>query len=57
MRDIALELHLDEGHSIRAIADKFNVSKGTIQASKENRDLILKEAESNCSLSKAKIVK
>jgi hypothetical protein len=49
--------HLDEGHSIIATADKFNVSKGTLQAAKENKDLILKEAESNCSLSKIRIVK
>jgi transposase len=49
--------HLDEGHNIRATADKFSVSKGTIQAAKENRDLILKETESNRSLSKAKMIK
>jgi transposase len=42
--------HLDEGHNMRATADKFSVSKGTVQAVKENRDLILKEAESNHSL-------
>jgi transposase len=54
---LAIVKHLDEGHSIRAIADKFNVSKGTIQASKENKNLILKEVESNRSLSKARIVK
>jgi hypothetical protein len=54
---LAIVKHLDEGHSIKAIVDKFNVSKGTIQAAKENRDLILKEAESNRSLSKARIVK
>jgi transposase len=54
---LAIVKHLYEGHSIRATADKFNVSKGTIQASKENRDLILKEAESNRSLSKARIIK
>jgi transposase len=54
---LAIVKHLDEGHSIRATADKFNVSKGTIQASKENRDFTLKEAESNRSLSKARIVK
>jgi hypothetical protein len=49
--------HFDEGHSIRATADKFSVSKGTVQVAKEDKNLILKEAESNCSLSKAKIVK
>jgi len=54
---LAIIEHLDEGHSIRATVDKFNVSKGTIQATKENKDLILKEAESNRSLSKARIVK
>jgi hypothetical protein len=54
---LAIVKHLDEGHSIRAIVDKFNVSKGTIQVAKGNIDLILKEAESNRSLSKARIVK
>jgi transposase len=54
---LAIIEHLDEGHNIRATVDKFSVSKGTIQAAKENRDLILKEVESNCSLSKARIVK
>ncbi len=49
--------HLDEGHSIKATVDKFSVSKGTIQVVKENRDLISKETKSNCSLSKARIVK
>jgi len=49
--------HLDEGHNIKATIDKFSVFKGTIQAVKENKDLILKEAESNHSLSKARIVK
>jgi hypothetical protein len=48
---------LDEGHSIKATANKFNVSKGTVQAAKENKALTLKEAESNRSLSKAKIIK
>jgi transposase len=54
---LAIIKHLDEGHSIRAIADKFSVSKGIVQVAKENKDLILKEAKSNCSLSKARIVK
>ncbi len=54
---LAIVKYLDEGHNIRAIVDKFNVSKGTVQAAKENRDLILKEAENNRSLSKARIVK
>ncbi len=53
---LAIVKHLDEGYSIRATADKFSVSKGTVQAAKENRDLILKEAKNNCSLSKARIV-
>jgi len=54
---LAIIEHLDEGHNIKATVDKFNISKGTIQAAKENRDLILKEVESNRSLSKARIVK
>ncbi len=54
---LAIIKHLDEGHNNRATVDKFNVSKGTVQAAKENKDLILKEAENNCSLSKARIVK
>jgi hypothetical protein len=54
---LAIIKHLDEGHSIRAIIDKFSVSKGIVQVVKENIDLILKEVESNRSLSKARIVK
>ncbi len=54
---LAIVKHLDERHSTRAIADKFNVSKRIVQAAKENRDLILKEAENNRSLSKTKIIK
>jgi transposase len=54
---LAIVKHLDEGHSIRATADKFNVSKGTVHVAKENKDLILKEVEINRSLSKARIVK
>jgi transposase len=54
---LAIVKHLDEGHSIRATPDKFSVSKGTVQVAKENKDLILKEVESNNSLSKARIVK
>jgi len=49
---LAIIKHLDEGHSIRATVDKFSVSKGTVQVAKENRDLILKEAQSNHSLLK-----
>jgi hypothetical protein len=54
---LAIVKHLDEGHNIKATTDKFSVSKGTVQVAKENKDLILKEAESNCSLSKTRIVK
>ncbi len=54
---LAIVKHLDEGHTIRASADKFSISKGTVQATKENRDMILKEAENNRYLSKARIVK
>jgi transposase len=54
---LAIIKHLDEGQNIKATADKFNISKGTIQAAKENKYLILKEVESNRSLSKARIVK
>jgi transposase len=54
---LAIVKHLDEGHSMKATVDKFSVSKGTVQTTKENRNLILKEAKSNCSLSKARIVK
>lgn len=49
--------HIDAGNSIRATAEKFGVSKGTVQAAKASRDVLLKEAESNRSLSKARIVK
>jgi len=54
---LAIIKHLNEGHNIKTIANKFSISKETIQAVKENKDLILKEAESNRSLSKARIVK
>jgi hypothetical protein len=54
---LAIVKHLDEGHNIKTTADKFSVSKGIVQATKENRNLVLKEAESNRSLSKARIVK
>jgi hypothetical protein len=54
---LAIVKDLDEGHNIRATANKFSVSKGIVQAAKENKDLILKEAESNHSLSKARIIK
>jgi transposase len=54
---LAIIKHLDEGHSIRVTADKFNVSKRTVHAAKENKYLILKEAQNNHSLSKSRIVK
>jgi transposase len=44
---LAIVKHLDEGHNIRAIVDKFNVSKGIVKAAKENKVLILKEVENN----------
>jgi hypothetical protein len=56
-RKLAIFKHFDEGHNIRAIANKFIVSKGTVHATKENRNLILKEAKNNRSLSKIRIVK
>jgi hypothetical protein len=55
--DLNTKLAIVKHHSIRATTDKFNISKGIIQAAKENKDLILKEEESNRSLSKARIVK
>jgi hypothetical protein len=54
---LAIVKHLDERHNIRATVDKFSVSKGIVQAAKEKKVLILKEAENNCSLSKEIIVK
>jgi hypothetical protein len=54
---LAIVKHLDEGHSIKTTANKFSVSKGTVQVAKENKDLILKEAKNNRSLSKVRIVK
>jgi hypothetical protein len=56
-RKLAIFKHLDEGHNIKATTNKFSVSKGTVHAVKENRNLILKEAKNNRSLSKARIVK
>ncbi|KAH6571547.1 hypothetical protein BASA50_003476 [Batrachochytrium salamandrivorans] len=53
---LAILKHLDDGHSIRATADKSELSKGTVQSAKYNRETLLKEAESNWSLSKARIV-
>jgi len=54
---LAIVKHLDEGHNIRATVDKFNVSKGTVQIAKENKNLILKEAKNNHSLLKTRIIK
>jgi hypothetical protein len=54
---LAIVKHLDEGHNIRATVDKFSISKGLIEAAKENRNLILKETENNRSLSKVRIIK
>ena len=54
---LAIVKHLDQGNSIRSTAEKFGVSKGTVQAAKASRDGLLQEAESNRSLSKARIVK
>jgi transposase len=54
---LAIIKQLDEGHNIRATADKFNLSKGTVQAAKQSRESLLKEAKSNQSLSKARIVR
>ncbi|KAH6599438.1 hypothetical protein BASA50_003033 [Batrachochytrium salamandrivorans] len=48
--------YLDDNHIIRATADKFKLSKGTVQSAKQNTETLLKEAESNWSLSKARIV-
>ncbi|KAH6592193.1 hypothetical protein BASA50_008186 [Batrachochytrium salamandrivorans] len=53
---LAILKYLDDDHSIRATADKFKLSKGTVQSAKQNRETLLKEAESNRSLSKARIV-
>jgi transposase len=53
---LAIIKHLDDGHSIRATAEKFNLTKGTVQAAKKNKDTLLHEAESNRSLAKARVV-
>ncbi|KAH6576563.1 hypothetical protein BASA62_001344 [Batrachochytrium salamandrivorans] len=53
---LAILKYLDDGHSIRATADKFKLSKGAVQSAKQNTETLLKEAESNRSLSKARIV-
>ncbi|KAH6570130.1 hypothetical protein BASA60_007896 [Batrachochytrium salamandrivorans] len=52
---LAILKHLDDNYGIRATADKFKLSKGTAQSAKHNRETLLKEAESNRSLSKARI--
>ncbi|KAH6560961.1 hypothetical protein BASA60_000183 [Batrachochytrium salamandrivorans] len=53
---LAILKYLVDGHSIRATADKLKLSKGAIQSAKQNTETLLKEAESNWSLSKARIV-
>ncbi|KAH6586789.1 hypothetical protein BASA50_000154 [Batrachochytrium salamandrivorans] len=53
---LAILKYLDDGHSIRVTADKFKLSKGTVQSAKHNTETLLKKAESNRSLSKARIV-
>ncbi|KAH6600824.1 hypothetical protein BASA61_002243 [Batrachochytrium salamandrivorans] len=53
---LAILKYLDDNHSIRATADKFKLSKGTIQSVKQNGEPLSKEAESNRSLSKAIVV-
>ncbi|KAH6600781.1 hypothetical protein BASA61_002199 [Batrachochytrium salamandrivorans] len=53
---LAILKYLDDGHSIKATADKFKLSKGAIQSAKHNTETLLKEAESNRSLSKARMV-
>ncbi|KAH6583653.1 hypothetical protein BASA61_007879 [Batrachochytrium salamandrivorans] len=53
---LAIFKHLNDGHSIRATADKSKLSKGAIQSAKQNTETLLKKAESNRSLSKARIV-
>jgi transposase len=40
----AIVKHLDEGHNIKAIVDKFSVSKGTIKAVKENTKGSIKQS-------------
>ncbi|KAH6595415.1 hypothetical protein BASA50_005827 [Batrachochytrium salamandrivorans] len=44
---LAILKYLDDNHSIRATADKFKLSKGTIQSVKQNGEPLSKEAESN----------
>ena len=41
---------LDSGQSIRVVSTSLGVSKGSVQAAKENRISILAEADSNRSL-------
>ena len=53
---LAIIKYLDDGHSIRETADKFSLSKGTVQAAKKKRESLPQEAESNRTLSKARIV-
>ncbi|KAH6574090.1 hypothetical protein BASA61_001084 [Batrachochytrium salamandrivorans] len=53
---LAILKYLDDNHSIRATADESKLSKGTVQSAKHNKETLLKEAESNRSLSKTRIV-
>ena len=45
---------IDAGESIRAVAERLGVSKGTVQAAKKSRQSIEVEADSNRSLSKGR---
>ena len=40
---LAIIKYLDDGHSIRETADKFSLSKGTVQAAKQNGNLCYKK--------------
>ncbi|KAH6569098.1 hypothetical protein BASA60_008356 [Batrachochytrium salamandrivorans] len=54
---LAILKHLDDVHSIKATADRFKLSKGALfNQPNRNTEILLKEAESNRSLSKARIV-
>ena len=46
---------IDAGESIRAVAERLRVSKGTVQAAKKSRQSIEAEADSNRSLSKGRL--
>ncbi|KAH6563753.1 hypothetical protein BASA60_010603 [Batrachochytrium salamandrivorans] len=53
---LAILKYLDDNHIIRVTADKFKLSKGTVQSAKHNTETLLKKAESNRPLSKARMV-